>query len=59
MKRTVWNTGGCQSWYLDAHGRNTITWPKSTLTFRRQLARFDTEAYHAQPRTTAREDVSA
>ena len=23
MKRTVWNTGGCSSWYLDAHGRNT------------------------------------
>ena len=24
MKRTVWNTGGCSSWYLDDHGRNTI-----------------------------------
>ena len=23
MKRTVWNTGGCSSWYLDSHGRNT------------------------------------
>lgn len=60
MRRTVWNTGGCQSWYLDAHGRNTVLWPKSTVTFRRQLARFDAEAYDARPRTArSREDVPA
>jgi cation diffusion facilitator CzcD-associated flavoprotein CzcO len=45
MRRTVWNTGGCSSWYLDAHGRNTVLWPKSTFTFRRLLARFDRDAY--------------
>jgi cation diffusion facilitator CzcD-associated flavoprotein CzcO len=49
MKRTVWNTGGCSSWYLDSHGRNTVLWPKSTFTLRRQLARFDPEAYDVQP----------
>ena len=38
MKRTVWNTGGCSSWYLDEHGRNTVLWPRTTFTFRRQLA---------------------
>ncbi|ABL83198.1 MULTISPECIES: NAD(P)/FAD-dependent oxidoreductase [unclassified Nocardioides] len=46
MRRTVWSTGGCSSWYLDEHGRNTTLWPKSTVTLRRQLARFDTDAYH-------------
>ncbi len=45
MKRTVWNTGGCQSWYLDEQGRNTVLWPKATFTFRRQLASFDSDAY--------------
>ena len=30
MKRTVWNTGGCTSWYLDASGRNTTIWPGTT-----------------------------
>jgi len=45
MKRTVWSTGGCSSWYLDTHGRNTTLWPKSTVTFRRRTARFDVEAY--------------
>ncbi|WP_225845317.1 NAD(P)/FAD-dependent oxidoreductase [Streptomyces sp. HPF1205] len=33
--RTVWNTGGCQSWYLDANGRNTTAWPGTTAEFRR------------------------
>ena len=41
MHRTVWNTGGCSSWYLDAHGKNTVLWPRSTFTFRRRLAEFD------------------
>jgi cyclohexanone monooxygenase len=45
MRRTVWNTGGCSSWYLDSHGRNTTLWPKSTVTFRRRLAAFDADAY--------------
>jgi cyclohexanone monooxygenase len=45
MGRTVWTTGGCQSWYLDSHGRNTTLWPRSTADFRRRLASFDAEAY--------------
>ena len=49
MRRTVWTTGGCQSWYLDAHGRNTTLWPRSTADFRRRLASFDAEAYQEVP----------
>lgn len=45
MRRTVWSTGGCSSWYLDEHGRNTTLWPRTTFTFRRLLARFDVSAY--------------
>ena len=48
MRRTVWTTGGCASWYLDAHGRNTVLWPRTTVTLRRQLARFDVEAYDVE-----------
>ncbi len=48
MRRTVWSTGGCASWYLDAHGRNTALWPRTTVTLRRQLARFDVEAYDVE-----------
>ena len=44
MKRTVWSTGGCASWYLDAHGRNTTLWPRTTFTFRELLRSFDLDA---------------
>lgn len=53
MKRTVWNTGGCQSWYLDEQGRNTVLWPKATFTFRRQLASFDPDAYDVRTEVSA------
>ncbi|MFI6050880.1 flavin-containing monooxygenase [Streptomyces violascens] len=45
MKRTVWNTGGCTSWYLDAHGRNTTVWPGTTGEFRRATREVDLGEY--------------
>ncbi|MHB8341589.1 MAG: flavin-containing monooxygenase, partial [Mycobacteriales bacterium] len=33
LARTVWNVGGCASWYLDPQGRNTTVWPTFTFTF--------------------------
>lgn len=42
---TVWNSGGCASWYIDATGRNTTIWPGSTLSFRRSVRRFDPQHY--------------
>lgn len=49
LRHTVWNTGGCSSWYLDEHGHNTLVWPHTTATFRRRLARFDVAAYDTAP----------
>ncbi|MFF8846725.1 flavin-containing monooxygenase [Streptomyces sp. NPDC015127] len=45
MKRTVWNTGGCTSWYLDAGGRNTTIWPGTTTEFRSATRRVDLAEY--------------
>jgi cation diffusion facilitator CzcD-associated flavoprotein CzcO len=45
MKRTVWNTGGCTSWYLDASGRNTTIWPGTPTEFRRATRRVDLAEY--------------
>ncbi|MCW2846797.1 MAG: NAD(P)/FAD-dependent oxidoreductase [Marmoricola sp.] len=45
MQRTVWNTGGCASWYIDSHGRNTTLWPRTTYKFRSLLSDFDLDAY--------------
>jgi cation diffusion facilitator CzcD-associated flavoprotein CzcO len=42
---TVWNTGGCRSWYLDANGRNTTLWPFGIGRFRRLMSRLDERDY--------------
>ncbi|MEV0030753.1 NAD(P)/FAD-dependent oxidoreductase [Nocardia sp. NPDC050793] len=45
LSKTVWNTGGCASWYLDKHGNNTTLWPDFTFQFRRLTKNFDVSAY--------------
>jgi cation diffusion facilitator CzcD-associated flavoprotein CzcO len=40
LQGTVWNSGGCRSWYLDRNGRNSTLWPGSTWTFRRRTRHF-------------------
>ena len=42
---TVWNSGGCRSWYLDARGHNTTLWPDFTFRFRSQTRRIDLAEY--------------
>lgn len=58
MKRTVWNTGGCTSWYLDASGRNTTIWPGTTGEFRRATRHVDLAEYDVL-RAPAREHGGA
>ncbi|MGW0580520.1 flavin-containing monooxygenase [Streptomyces sp. NPDC002920] len=48
LPSTVYNAGGCASYYLDANGVNSFSWPWSTGRMRRRLARFDPEAYRAR-----------
>jgi cyclohexanone monooxygenase len=45
---TVWNSGGCSSWYLHpASGRNTTLWPGFTWQYRRLMRRFEPAAFGA------------
>jgi len=55
MAETVWVAGGCKSWYVDANGRNTTLWPRTTFSFRGLLRSFDPDAYvvTAKTETTA------
>lgn len=46
LSRSVWNTGGCLSWYIDKHGSNTTMWPGFSGEFRRITRNFDRESYH-------------
>lgn len=45
LQGTVWNSGGCSSWYLDEAGRNTTLWPTFTFAFRKELRRCDLANY--------------
>lgn len=49
MARTVWLTGGCQSWYLDKNGRNGTLFPGFSLEFKRSLRDFVADEYLLEP----------
>ena len=57
MGPTVWNTGGCKSWYLNEAGRNPTLWPASTLRFRRLTRRVDAREYVRRPATAPASDA--
>jgi len=45
LATTVYNAGGCQSYFLDVNGRNSFNWPWSTGRMRERLRNFDDAAY--------------
>jgi cation diffusion facilitator CzcD-associated flavoprotein CzcO len=50
---SVWNSGGCTSFYLDATGRNTTLWPHRAAGFRRALSTFDPTEYELKEKADA------
>lgn len=46
--RTVWTGGGCQSYYVDAAGRNVALWPGTSWVYRRRTRHFDVAAYRVE-----------
>jgi hypothetical protein len=44
-RTTVWQRGGCQSWYLDRTGRNSTLWPYGVGRFRQTVAQVVPEDY--------------
>ena len=47
LRNSVWETGGCSSWYRDKFGKITTMWPGFTFRFRQRTRTFDVNAYHA------------
>jgi cyclohexanone monooxygenase len=45
LKTSVWETGGCASWYKDKFGNITTLWPGFTFNYRRLTRKFDLAAY--------------
>ena len=64
---SVWNTGGCQSWYLDEHGKNTVLWGGYTWEYWRDTRAIKPAEYQfygvAQPAlettTASRRSISS
>jgi cation diffusion facilitator CzcD-associated flavoprotein CzcO len=50
LAATVWQQGGCDSWYQNGHGRNVALWPGSTHAFARMMRSFDRGAYRTRRR---------
>ena len=46
---SVWQAGGCTSWYQDAQGRNTTLWPGTVSEFEKRMARSGLEHYQPLP----------
>jgi cation diffusion facilitator CzcD-associated flavoprotein CzcO len=59
LDRTVWNTGGCASWYRTPSGKNVTLWPGFTAEYRLRTRRFDASAYRIETRAIDREPASA
>lgn len=55
---TVWNAGGCGSYYFDRNGRNSFMYPWSTLHHRRRTRRFDLSNYRTTPRPASAKDAA-
>ena len=49
LQGTVWNSGGCSSWYIDRNGKNTVLWPTWTWKYRQRTAHFDVDSYTLEP----------
>ncbi|MDH4394823.1 MAG: NAD(P)/FAD-dependent oxidoreductase [Limnobacter sp.] len=45
LQNTVWNKGGCQSYFIDRNGRNSTAWPWSTFEMKRRLSQFELGDY--------------
>ena len=41
----MWNSGGCSSWYLDEHGKNTVLWGGYTWQYWRATRSVKPEEY--------------
>jgi cation diffusion facilitator CzcD-associated flavoprotein CzcO len=45
LSGSVWNEGGCASWYLDRNGRNGVWWPGFIARLWMKTRRFDPAEY--------------
>jgi cation diffusion facilitator CzcD-associated flavoprotein CzcO len=45
LSKTVWQNGGCKSWYQTKDGKNVTLWPGFTFTFMNKTRHFEPSKY--------------
>ena len=45
LAKTVWQSGGCTSWYQTQTGKNVTLWPGFTFTFMKRTNKFEPDKY--------------
>jgi cation diffusion facilitator CzcD-associated flavoprotein CzcO len=59
LGHTVWQSGGCRSWYQDTHtGENTALWPGSVIRYIRTTRSVSPAEYDLRPVPLSPESVS-
>ncbi len=56
LQTSVYNAGGCRSYFLDANGRNSFSWPWTAARLRRQLDSLDLRDYVSVPSSSIAPD---
>lgn len=59
LEHSVWNTGGCKSYYLSPSGRNVTFWPGFVFTFERRMRHARLEEFVVRYATTPPADATA
>ncbi|MFI5782900.1 hypothetical protein [Nocardia sp. NPDC051570] len=59
LETSVWNSGGCGSFYLSGTGRNIAWWPWFAWQFKRETRRVDLSDLHTEPRVARGPALSA
>ncbi|KZF04640.1 hypothetical protein A2J03_25945 [Rhodococcus sp. EPR-157] len=50
---SVWNSGGCSSYYLSPSGRNVTYWPGSVRNFTRRMSAIELDHYGYRTRSAS------
>ncbi len=59
LQGTVWQAGGCKSWYKDAAGENPTIWPGSVVAYQRRTRAVSAQDYDLGSNAAAAEKTAA
>lgn len=58
LEGSVWNSGGCSSYYLSPSGRNVTFWPGSVRSFTKAMSRIERTHYTFRPAIVKTDDTT-